>query len=247
MLEVTSANQEFFADIRLFHVESNGGTLKEDPQVQGRYGPSYIWPAFLYGFSSDGSKLYDTSTLPTGAVYRQRTIDLKTGSLGKDAEFFSAGAENGVVIGKKIIINQYPNDSDVKQSYVDILPGTPNPRRPWIHCTYAMLRYCATATNIQLDHYGQYLFLTDPATNAVHIAFINLSTRRVTDTGNSMPMTAQTPGFAFSPDGGIVYALLASDSSLHFFHFNPATGALSEGGTPLPLAFGAGFCPAQYH
>jgi hypothetical protein len=60
-----------------------------------------------------------------------------------------------------------------------------------------------------------------------------------------MPMTSQTPGFAFSPDGSIVYALLASDGSVHFYHFDRA-GSLSQAGTPLALVPGSGICPTEH-
>lgn len=244
MLEVTSSNEGYFADIRLFHADPAEGTLKEDPQVQGRYGPAPYWPAFLYGFSNNGSKLYDTSTIATGSVYRERRIDMKTGTLGDDTPIFSAGGEDQVVIGK-LIVAQYQSDLGVNPSYTDILPDTPNPQ-PLIHCAFAMLSFCATASDVQLDHSGRFLFLTDPATQAVHVAAISLSRQKIIDTGNKMPMTATTPGFTFSPNEKIVYALLASDSSVHFYHFNKDSGSLTEGGTPLPVVPGTGICPAQH-
>jgi hypothetical protein len=245
MLEVTSSNDGYLADIRLFHAQPDEGTLKEDPQVQGRYGPAYYWPAFLYGFSTNGSKLYDTSTITMGSVYRERPIDLKTGTLGDDTEILSVGSEEEVVLGK-LIVAQYQSDNSKNLSYTDILPDAPNPQ-PMIHCTLAMLRFCATASNVQLDRSGHYLFFTDPATQAVHVAAINLSGRKITDTKSAMPMTSQTPGFAFSPDEKIVYALASSDGSVHFYHFDQNSGSLSEGGAPLAVAPGSGICPAQHH
>lgn len=243
MLQVTSFNNLYEAAIRLFAVQSGKGILKEDPQIQGRYGPAYYWPAFLYGFSRDGSKLYDTSTFATGSVYRQRAIDRKTGVLGDDDQLLSVSNEEDVVIGN-VIIEQYRSDTNASQSYLDIFPNTPDPRRPRIYCTMAMLSYCVTTTNIQLDKSGRYLFLTDPDTHSVHVAAIDLDGRSIRDTGNSIPMTSQTPGFAFSRDGSIVYALLKSDDSLHFYHFDSTSGSLSEAGTPLPVAPGSGICPA---
>jgi hypothetical protein len=246
MLEVTSPNNKYLADIRLFRVQASGGTLMEDPRVQGSYGPANYWPAFLYGFSADGSKLYDTSTLTASSVYRERPINLRTGVLGHDSQLFSAGSEDGVAIGNSVIVDQYLSDAGPKRSYLDICPNTPNPRRPLIRCTNTMLSFCATATNVQLDNDGHYLFLTDPVTQQVHVAFINLRAKRITDTGSSIPLTAETPGFAFSPDGTLVYALLARDGSVHFYHFDNNSGALTEGGTPLPIPLGSGICPAQH-
>jgi outer membrane lipoprotein-sorting protein len=246
MLEVTTSNGLYQAHIRLFHGQAGKGTLKEDPRVQGSYGPAYFWPAFLYGFSADASKLYDTSITSTGSVFRERPIDLRTGTLDSDKQLLSVSDEAAVAIGK-VIVKQYQSDSNVNQSYVDILPDAPNPQPTIIHCTIAMLTFCATATNIQLDRSSHYLFLTDPATQAVHVAAIDLPGRKIRDTGSSMPMTAQTPGFAFSPDGTIIYAILATDNSVHFYHFSSAFGSLKEGGNPLPLPSGAGICPAQRH
>jgi hypothetical protein len=245
MLEVTSSNGEYSADIRLFRAQHGEGTLKEDPQVQGSYGPAPYWPALLYGFSMDGSKLYDTSMLATDSVYRERLIDRQTGTLGSDTEILSVDSGEEVVIGK-LIVAQYQSNSSVSSGYTDVLPDVPNPPA-MVHCTITMLSFCATATNVQLDRLGRYLFFTDPATQAVHVAAINLLHRKITDTKSMMPMTSQTPGFAFSPEEKIVYALAASDGSVHFYHFNQTTGALSEGGTPLAIPSGSGICTARHN
>jgi|SRR5579862_270689 len=244
MLEVTNSNLGYQANIRLFRARPPNGVLQEDPRTQGSYGPAPYFPAFLYGFSTDGRKLYDSSLTLTGSVYRERSINLKTGSLGDDAQLIRVNNEEEVAIGSVIVL-QYQADMNTNQNYLDILPNAPNPKRVFIHCTAAMLSSCATATNVQLDKSGRYLFLTDPATQAVHVAAIDLAGRTIRDTGSSMPMTSQTPGFAFSPKGTIVYALLASDNSVHFYHFDRITGSLTEGGTPLPLPSGAAICPAQ--
>lgn len=243
MLEVTASNNSYQGDIRLFKVQQGQGTLKESAQIQGSYGPSPYWPAFLYGFSSDGTKLYDTSTVDTSSIYRQRAINLTTGVLGADKQIFQATGKSQVVI-RNVIVDQY-RTSITADNFLAIYPNTPNPAKATIRCTMAMVSACATATNVQLAPPGRYLFLTDPVTRTVQIAAFNLSTRRIRKTNYSMPMPSQTPGFAFSPDGGIVYAL-ADDQSVHFYHFDAQSGALTEGGTPLPLASGNGICPARY-
>jgi len=243
MLQVTSSNNQYYSKIRLFSVESSGGKLKENPHLQGAYGPAPFWPAQLYGFSPDGTKLYDRSPVATGSVYRERLIDRNNGTLGADSQLISLNGNEDVAIGTVIAV-QHQNSISPNQAYLDIFPNTPNPKRA-IHCTMAMLAYCATATNIQLDRTGRFLLLTDPTTGAIHVARIKLLQKRITDTGYSMPMTSQTPGYAFSQDGSIVYAMQA-DGNVHFFHFDGATGALTEGGTPLPIAQGSGICPAHY-
>lgn len=243
MLEVISSNNQYYAKIRLFKVMPSGGKLKENPQLQGTYGPSPVWPALLYGFSPDGTKLYDTSTVPTGSVYRERLINKTNGTLGADSQLISLNSNEDVAIGAVIAV-QHQNSLSPNQGYLDVFPNIPNPKRA-IHCTGAMLTYCASATNFQIDRTGKFLFLTDPATAAVHVAWMNLSKNRIVDTGNSIPMTSQTPGYAFNQAGSIVYAM-QTDGNVHFFHFDAATRALTEGGTPLPIAPGSGICPAHY-
>lgn len=73
---------------------------------------------------------------------------------------------------------------------------------------------------------------------------INLSEDVIADTGHFLPFTTQIPGFAFSPHGTLVYALLASDFSLHVYRFDQASGNLAEGGASIPMPDGAGFSPA---
>jgi 6-phosphogluconolactonase (cycloisomerase 2 family) len=243
MLEVTTSGNSYQAYIRLFEVQQGRGTLKESSQVQGSYGPSVYWPAFLYGFSTDGTKLYDASTVETASIYRQRAIDLTTGALGADKQIFQATGNSEVVI-RNVIVDQYQT-SITADNFLAIYPDTPNPAKATIRCTMAMLSACATATNVQLDPSGRYLFLTDPAKGTVQVATFNLSTDKIRNTGYSIPMPAETPGLAFSPDGSIVYAL-GDDQAVHFYHFDAQSGSLTEGGTPLPLSPGSGICPARY-
>lgn len=246
MLEVTTSNNLYQAQIRLFDVQGSRGMLAENPKVQGIYAPAPYWPVFLYGFSTNGNQLYDTSTLTTGtSVYRQRSINSNNGFLGRDSQILLVSQENEVVLGQ-LIVEQYQAGGNPSLRYLNVYPNTPNPTKASIHCTMQMLSFCATANNIQLDPGGHYLFMTDPETQAVHIAAINLSGHKLTDTGNSIPMTSETPGFAFSPDGSIVYAMLAGDHNLHFYHFDKRSGSLSESSPPIPLALNSGICPALY-
>src|SRR5271166_3824745 len=216
MLEVTGSNSVYTAQIRLFNVQP-GGMLKENPQVQGSYGPASYWPAFLYGFSPDGSMLYDTSMVSTGSVYAQRPINPTTGGLGSDNQLITVNGAEDIAIGA-VIADLHQNGMNPGGGYLDIYPSVPHPKRA-IHCTTAMLSYCATATNVQLHRSGKYLFLTDPATGSIHVAAVNLSRNKIADTGSSMPMTSQTPGFVFNQDGSIVY-VMQTDGNVHFFHFD---------------------------
>ena len=244
MLHVTLTASGYEASIRLFNVKGTSGKLDENLLVQGRYGPAPYWPAFLYGFSQNGSKLYDMSWSDTGSMFRERPINLTTGVLGRDTTLLAVNGAAEVVIGK-VIVEQHQNSVDPSQNYLDILPNAPNPSKALIRCTAAMLPSCATATNVQLDKSNHFLFLTDPATQVVHIASINEAGGKISDTGGSIPIPSQTPGFAFSPDGNILYAM-ATDGNVHFYHFDQNSGALSEGGAPLPIPPGAGICPADH-
>ncbi len=243
MLQVVQNNSGYYAKIRLFNVKGGNGTLKENTQLQGTYGPAPCWPAQLYGFSPDGTKLYDASSIPTGSVYRQRSINKTNGTLAPDNQLITLNGNEDVTIGSVIAV-QHQNTAEPSQAYLDIFPNVPNPKRA-IHCTPAMLMYCSTSTNIQLDHSGKFLFLTDPATAAIHVVGMNLAKNEIVDTHNSMPMTSQTPGYVFNQAGSIVYAT-QMDGNIHFFHFDPTSGSLTEGGTPLPIAQGSGICPAHY-
>ena len=243
MLQIAQKNNLYYANIRLFNVQSGVGTLKENRQIQATYGPAPFWPAQLYGFSPDGTKLYDSSPVPAGAVYRQRSINRVNGALGADKQLIALTGSEDIAIGAVIAV-RHQNNANPSQAYLDLFPNIPNPKRA-IHCTPAMLIFCSTATDIQLDHSGKFLFLTDPATAAIHVVWMNLSKNRIVDTRNSMPMTSQTPGYVFNQTGKIVYAM-QTDGSVHFFHFDPTSGSLTEGGTPLPITQGSGICPAHH-
>jgi 6-phosphogluconolactonase (cycloisomerase 2 family) len=245
MLQVTSSNNQFTANIRLFRVQASDGELdgklKETTGLQGAYGPSPYWPAILYGFSPDNRKLYINSQATTGSVFLQRTIDPDNGTLGASKQLLTLDGDQDVTIGTVIAVlhrsSATPNDG-----YLDVFPNIPNPKRA-VHCTASMLPSCGSASYIKLDRSGRYVFLTDSLGGATHIARINVAKHKITDTGNLLPMTSQTPGFVFNHDGSIVY-VMQTDGSLHFYHFDSSSGSLTEGGTPLPLAQGSGICPA---
>jgi hypothetical protein len=246
MMQVDTSGTEYTSTVRLFYANSTDGKLREDPQLQGSYGPYNIWPAFLYGFSSDGTKIYLSRQNSQGPFYEQRELNTESGSLGPDVLLYQPPGgqltSDTLVIGTELMVDEHR--TPMVSGYLDILPLVPRPRHHLFRCTASMLAACATATNVQIAPVGKYLFLTDPPTRQVHIARIHLDAKQVEDTGNSFPMTAETPGFAFSPDSTLVYAVLAGDSSVHVYSFDPASGQLTNGGTPLPIGGDFGFCPA---
>jgi hypothetical protein len=248
MMQVDNSGNQYFSTLRLFQINSNNGKLSEYPQAQGTYGPYIVWPAALYGFSPDGTKIYLNQQNSQGTFYDQRPLNTGNGTVGSGVVLyqFANGAgtsSDTLVIGAQVMIDEHVAPGTA--GYLDIFPLIPRPRHHLFRCTAAMLAACATATNVQLSPIDKYLFLTDPSTQQIQVARIHLTADDVQDTGNFIPMTAQTPGFAFSPDGTLVYALLASDSSLHVYSFDSSNGQLVGGGAPLPMGNSSGFAPAS--
>ena len=246
MMQVSNMGAEYVSTLRLFYANSADGKLHEDPTVQGSYGPYDVLPASLYGFSADGTKIYLSRQNSQGPFYEQRSLNTESGTVGPDVFLYqpAGGWINSdiLVIGTQVMVDEHRAPGAT--GYIDVLPLAPRPRRHLFRCTAAMLPACETATDVQIDPTGQYLFLTDPPTQEVHVTRIRLKAKKIEDTENSIPMTAETPGFAFSPDGTLVYAVLASDSSVHVYSFSPKSGQLRGGGTPLPIGSNYGFCPA---
>ena len=241
-MELDNSTGAYISTIFLFHTKASG-ILQLDSHVQGIYGPA-LNPTLLYGVSPDGTQLYLTSEDANGPVYWERAVNGQNGTLAADVLLFRPPIRDSVVFGATLIIDYQNALSCSQPRYVNVLPNEPEPAQQLIHCTSAMLDACGTAANVQLDPSGEYLFLTDPASQQVRIGRIDLPADGVTDTGNFLPLTAQTPGFAFSPDGTLVYALLARDSSLHVYRFDQTSGNLMEGGASIPIPNSAGFSPA---
>ncbi|HXY09823.1 MAG TPA: beta-propeller fold lactonase family protein [Terriglobales bacterium] len=242
-LEMTSSDEMYTTRILLFNVQPSG-MLEHGHQVQGEYGPS-LMPTMLYGLSPDGTELYLQSDDGSGPVYWKRKVNEHDGTLAADVLLFRPPMEDSVFLGRTLIID-YRNELDCPQPrYVNVLPNEPAPPRPLIQCSGAMLSACGRASDVQLDPSGTYLFLTDPESQQIRVASINLSKHALTDTGSFLPFSAETPGFAFSPDGTLVYAWLASDLRVHLFSFDRTSGRLVEGSDSIPMSASAGFLPAR--
>jgi DNA-binding beta-propeller fold protein YncE len=249
MMQVDNSGNQYVSTLRLFQINQNNGKLREYPQAQGTYGPYDVWPAALYGFSADGTQIYLSQQNSQGTFYDQRPLNAGNGTVGPSVVLYQLGNAVGtssdtLVIGAQVMIDEHMAAG--MAGYLDVFPLISRPRHHLFRCTAAMLAACATATNVQLSPVGKYLFLTDPATQQIRVARVHLTAKNVQDTGNSIPMTAQTPGFAFSPDGTLVYALLASDSSLHVYSFDSSSGQLVDGNAPLLMGNNSGFCPASH-
>lgn len=241
-LQLDSSNGSYTSTILLFDIEPSG-ILQQPPQVQGVYGPS-LMPTLLFGLSPDGSQLYMVSQGATGPEYWERAVNGKDGTLAADILLFQPPVKDSVVFGTALIID-YENAMNCRwPRYVNVMPNKPDPPQALIQCGSAMLSACGTASDVQLDPSGKFLFLTDEVAQQVRVGSVNIPAKAITDTGNFLPMTAQTPGFAFSPDGSLVYALLAKDLSLHIYRFDSTKGSLTEGSASIPMPASAGFMPA---
>jgi len=241
-MQSDNSTATYISTLLLFHIKPSG-IPQPVPDAQGIYGPA-LMPTLLYGVNPEGTQLYLESEDANGPMYWERTVNGQTGTLAVDVLLLRPPIRDSVVLGATLIID-YQNALDCSwPRYVNVFPNKPDPLQPLIQCASAMLSACGTATNVQLDPSGNYLFLTDPASRQVRVGSINLPENAVTDTGNFLPFTAQTPGFAFSPDGTLVYALLATDFSLHIFRFDQTSGNLVEGDASIPMPNSAGFSPA---
>jgi hypothetical protein len=240
-LQLEDSAAGYTSTILLFHASASG-MLTFDPNIQGVYGPS-LFPTVLYGLSAAGGELYLRSEDTNNSEYWQRSVSPQSGSLAPDVLLFQAPGQDSVVLGTKVIIEYQSAMSCSQPRSVYVLPNQPDPTAQ-IVCSSSMLDACGTVTNVQLDPSGQYLFLTDPESQRVRVAQINLQKRAITDTGSSLPFTAQTPGFAFSPDGILVYAWLTTDFRLHVYRFDQTTGKLREGSTSVAMPQCGGFLPA---
>lgn len=242
-MQVEGSYGPFTSIVYLFHIKSSG--MFDPGQVVGKYGPAVV-PTLLYGINPQGTEIYLGSDQQSGPEYWERSVNKRSGMLAAQVLLYQAPLQDSTSFGADLIIDYDNSLNTAPPRYVTVLPNTPNPRKYLIQCGRAMLSACGEASNVQLDPSGQYLFLTDPVMQQVRVGHINLARHKIEDTGNFLPPTAQIPGFSFSPDGKFVYALLASDLSIHVFRFDSTTGTLTEGPTPILIPASAGFAPALH-
>ena len=241
-MQLESLIGAYISKILLFHIEVSG-KLHIDPNAQGTYGPA-AYPTLLYGVSPDGSQVYIASQDGNGPAYWESAVNGQNGTLAQENLLFRPPVRDSTVLGAKLAIEYQNVLNYLGPGYVNVLSNEPEPPQPLIHCASAMLTACGTASNVQIDPSGKYLFLTDPASGQVRVGLIDFPANAIADTGNFLPFTAETPGFAFSPDGTLVYAWLAIDHSLHIYRFDQTSGSLTESSASIPLSNSAGFLPA---
>jgi Lactonase, 7-bladed beta-propeller len=241
-MELKQSASGYVCTLLLFPIDPSG-MLQPPGDAQGTYGPAAL-PTLLYGISPNGTQIYLAAEANSTSQYLERTVNEPGGSLAANTFLFNPPTLDSIALGATLIIDYQSAFSYSHPQYLDVLSNEPEPPQLLIHCTSTMLHSCAASTNVELDPSGKYLFMTDPSLHQVRVAAIDLSSNQVLDTGSFLPFTAQTPGFAFSPDGTLVYALLARDSSIHVYRFDHTTGSLSEGPTPIPITNSGGFTPA---
>lgn len=228
------------SSIYLLDIDPDTGTLTKDANVQATYGPSAYFTNSLYGFSDDGSKLYDVQSDSfdgsANSSYGSHSVDPQTGNLGPDVPFFSTSRNWGdtevAFIADKFTGDYYKGSSNAPgDSWADIYPyNAPN-----IHCTISMLKVCDTATDVHLDPSEQYLFFTDPAMQSIRVIDVDLADARLVDTGNSIPITGN-PQLYFSSHGSLVYTIMGGEAAVHIYSFDAKSGKLTAGDTvPLPV------------
>jgi hypothetical protein len=236
-----NSSDQYLANIRLLTVDSSTGKLTESPKVQASYGPNYYFTAALFGFNPAGSQLYDTWGVSfdgeDDSSYYSRTIDPETGTLGPSVYLFAwddwMSADQVRLTNNLIIDLSRPFEGPETQS-IKVYPLINNPATPLILCDSAMLATCSTTSGILVDPSGQYLFLSPgypywTSDNTTHIAKIELGTKKIVDTGYSIP---GSPQILFSPDGRLVYGVTLnynSDSTIDIYRFNKSNGAVTRG------------------
>lgn len=228
--------------LRRFLVDPNTGRITQ-PVVQEKYlldvDPSGKDCALnVVGFSPHATLLYDAVICynrdTEGATYYERTLNSQTGALGPDVQIYnwiggSGGFESIHFIGGLMFDLVMPNDFQQGINYVDIYPRVPNTSHPILSCTAEMLQACAYDTGL-VHPSGKYLFMRD-SSNIYQIDKVELSQKRIVDTGNSVPLNWFGP---FSPDGTLLYGS-NNGSGLGYFvqiyGFNTTTSAVTAGGT----------------
>jgi hypothetical protein len=229
--------------IRRYVVNSTTGRIT-DSQAAARYklpsgdGGSESCGVFVIGFSSAGSKMYDEISCSyhggASATFNERTVNVKTGSLGPDVEVYSwdnssSGGENVQFVDNLVIDLVVPNDYQPGIDSVNVYRAQPNASAmPLIECTASMLEACGYLTGLNLVHpSGKYLFL-GISSGTTQIEKVEISSHKIVDTSNYIPYTVER----FSPDGSIAYGVESANtgSNLEIYGFNVATSDVTPGG-----------------
>jgi hypothetical protein len=228
-------------EIERFVVDPATGKISQ-PQVEAKYtlsngsgGISDCWLSIL-GFSAAGNELYDEVGCGyhggNSATYYERTLDLQTGTLGPDLQVYSwnnatEGYESVSFVGNLMFDFVSPNNYQQGVNKVNIYPLVPNTSKTLVQCTATMLEACGFASGAVVHPSGKYVFtLISP--NSVQIDKVQLSQKKIVDTGNYIPYQFGQ----FSPDGTLVYGIYNSSPGyyIEIFGFNVSTSAVTTNG-----------------
>jgi hypothetical protein len=217
-------------------VSSTNGKLSSPVIVATYTGPNYCG-AFLIGSNASGTKLYDDFGCSphdsNQATFYERTVNFQTGALGADVQIFSwneggTGFDNVSLVGNLLIDFKTPNNFQQGINSVNVYPLVPNTTKTLIQCTAKMLEACGYAFYDLVHPSGKYLFL-QIAQDVSQIARIELSTKKIVDTGNYIPYSVRE----LSPDGSLAYAITAGTAYyfVEIYGFNAANGEVTPGGS----------------
>lgn len=192
---------------------------------------------YILGFNSAGTVLYDEvgCGYPGGisGTYNERSVDLKTGALGADAQIFhwtnaAGGIDTVQFVGDHVFIFRTPDDYQTGINSVDIYALASPLGKPLLQCTASMLESCGNATGTTHPS-GKYIFMSD-SQDFTEIDRVDLNEKKIVDTGNYIPYGFGSSSIAgqFSPDGTLVYATGAS--AIQIYGFNVATSEVTPGG-----------------
>ena len=188
----------------------------------------------LDGFNTDGSKFYDewycTTHDSISAAYSARDVNMDTGMLGPKTAIFEWSEDDNadtVWFTPRALIDYDPNDYG-GDAFVTIYPPSGG-SKPLISCDGEMLKACASGYGAIADPAGVFMFLQAAPDDAV-VTVIDLTTRRLVDTGVHIPQFIQQ----ISPDRILLYTYFAGNRypyHLTIYVFDPNTGAVQPGGT----------------
>jgi hypothetical protein len=191
--------------------------------------------------------------VPTPFDYRQRTVNSQTGALGAEVPLYSVSyswANQGeiVAIGS---VDYFMGVGGPVNTWLNVFPNAPNPApnpTPLINCTSMMFGPCSTASDVQLDHSGKYLFFNDPVSQQIRVARIDLSASQIVDAGSSIPNGQAISGVVFSSDGTLVYSVPSDNSvPLQIYSFDAGSGQLRPGGSHAVPAVYNGVYSVEAH
>ncbi len=233
---------DFGGKIWLFMIDPKTGLVGKHSKIVAtskRNGPCgtrwYDSGLFLLdGFNTDGSRLYDEwdciSFDTYGAHYYVRDIESSTGKVGPKREIFvwdnSGGGGDSVSFTKKSMIDFYSSGGG-QDNAVNIYPLSGG-SKPLFSCYVTMLQACGDALTAFADPAGEYLFFQISA-NATQIAKIDMSAKKIVDTGNYIPQQMAQ----MSPDRILIYTQVPNQEDPYstIYAFDPATGTVQEGGS----------------